>query len=64
MAGDAETRNIAALPAIARLGTDRKVTVQNRGSGPDLCQQLLFKSNVDQIVIRDHSELGNEDRGY
>jgi hypothetical protein len=24
----------------------------------DLCQQLLFKGNVDQVVIRDHSELG------
>jgi hypothetical protein len=24
----------------------------------DLCQQLLFRGNVDQVVIRDHSELG------
>jgi hypothetical protein len=24
----------------------------------DFCQQLLFKGNVDQVVIRDHSELG------
>ena len=26
----------------------------------DLCQQLLFKGNVDQVVIRDHSELGTK----
>jgi hypothetical protein len=25
----------------------------------DLCQQLLFKGNVDQVVIRDYSELGD-----
>ena len=26
----------------------------------DLCQQLLFKGNVDQVVIRDHSEPGTK----
>jgi hypothetical protein len=49
MAGGAETPNIAALPAIARLGADRHRT---RPAAPcaDLRQQLLFKGNVNQVV--------------
>ena len=58
MAGGAETPNIAALPAIARLGADRKATVQHPRPCAGLRQQLLFKGNVNQVVIGDHSELG------
>jgi hypothetical protein len=59
MAGGAETPNIAALPAIARLGADRKATVQfPRLPAQILVSNLLFKGNVNQVVIRDHSELG------
>jgi hypothetical protein len=35
-----------------------KSPYSTRGSLRKLCQQLLFKGNVDQIVIHDHSELG------
>jgi hypothetical protein len=41
MAGGAETPNIAALPAIARLGADRRTTPT--APCADLYQQLLFK---------------------
>jgi hypothetical protein len=48
-------------PAIARLGADRK-SHRTAPAAPcaDLCQQLLFKGNVDQVVIRNHSELGTK----
>jgi hypothetical protein len=61
MAGGAETPNIAALPAIARLGADRK-SHRTTPAAPcaDLRQQLLFKGNVNQVVIRDHSEPGTK----
>ena len=61
MAGGAETPNIAALPAIARLGADRKGH-RTTPAAPcaDLRQQLLFKGNVNQVVIRDHSEPGTK----
>jgi len=63
MAAGAETPNIAALPAIARLGADRKATVH---TGGPLRRSLSavpvqgFKGNVDQVVIRDHSEPGTK----
>src|SRR5438552_16914342 len=40
MAGGAETPNIAALPAIARLGADRKATVQH----PRLPAQIFVRN--------------------
>jgi hypothetical protein len=55
MAGGAETPNIAALPAIARGQAAIRRPRKTPRRRSDICQQLLFKGNVDQIVIRDHS---------
>jgi hypothetical protein len=41
-------------------GGDPKAPVKHRAADcSDLCQQLLFKGNVDQVVIRDHSLIAN-----
>jgi hypothetical protein len=55
MAGGSET------PNIARLGAGRKSN-RTTPAAPcaDLRQQLLFKGNVNQVVIRDHSEPGTK----
>ena len=54
--GDSKYRSAAAPSrGLAQTG---KPPYSAGGACADLCQQLLFKGNVDQVVIRDHSEQG------
>jgi hypothetical protein len=50
------------FPAADNYWTNKRRPETRRTTPPapcaDLCQQLLFKGNVDQVVIRDPSELG------
>ena len=51
------------FPEADSLWTNKRRPETRRTTPPapcaDLCQQLLFKANVDQVVIRDPSELGD-----
>jgi hypothetical protein len=62
MAPGAETPNIAALPAIARLRADRKLPYARGPLSRSLSAVPVqgFKGNADQVVIRDHSEPGTK----
>jgi hypothetical protein len=53
--GDSKYRSAARHRAAWRR---RKPPYNTCGPCADRCQQLLLNSNVDQVVIRDHSELG------
>src|SRR4051794_11953510 len=66
MAGGAETPNIAALPAIARLGADRKATVQF----PRLPAQILVSNccsramsiRLSSVIIRNWARLSRRSK--
>jgi hypothetical protein len=51
------------FPEADSLWTNKRRPETRRTTPPapcaDLCQQLLFKANIDQVVIRDPSELGD-----
>jgi hypothetical protein len=61
MAGGAETPNIAALPAIARLGADRKASAQHpRPPAQIFVSNCCSRAMSIRFVIRDHSEPGTK----